>query len=44
MNSYENNFLKVKLISDIPDQIEFDVYLEGIDQKPFIDVTVNWKS
>ncbi len=46
MNPYENNFLKIKLRGHgfLSEQIEYDVYLEGIEQLPGIDVTLNWKS
>jgi len=46
MNPYENNFLKIKVAGDgikFNEQIEFDLYLEGIQYMPGLDVTVNWK-
>lgn len=46
MNEYESTFVKVKLSGvrhDLDRQIEFEVYLEGIEYMPGLDVTVNWK-
>lgn len=48
MNPYQQTSVKIKLPvlmdpSLFPDQVEFDVYLEGIEYMPGIDVTVNWK-
>lgn len=47
MNPYESSFLKVKLPSSnlkLSEQLEFELYLEGIEHMPGLDVTANWKS
>ncbi|TNV84420.1 hypothetical protein FGO68_gene5674 [Halteria grandinella] len=46
MNPYENTFVKVKLTGvrgELEKLVEFEVYLEGIEYMPGLDVTVNWK-
>ena len=46
MNPYQMTSVKLRLArsSDpFSEQIEFDVYLEGIEYMPGLDVTVNWK-